>query len=77
MSIDPLEERKVNLENLIIAYEGFSYEVVDTSTVFLVGPFFEYVIFSKFFFVKFSIFEYCKRKYLTLGSLFAIFKPWI
>ena len=23
------------------------------------------------------IFEYCKREYLTLGSLFAIFEPWI
>ena len=34
--------------------------------------FFEYVIFRKF-----SIFEYCKREYLTLGSLFAIFEPWI
>ena len=32
-------------------------------------PFFEYVIFS--------IFGYCKREYLTLGSLFAIFEPWI
>ena len=49
MSIDPLEERKVNLENLIIAYEGFSYEVVDTSTVFLVGPFFECNFFEIFF----------------------------
>ena len=39
--------------------------------------FFEYVIFRKIFFVKFSIFEYCKREYLTLGSLFAIFEPWI
>ena len=29
------------------------------------------------FFEKFSIFEYCKREYLTLGSLFAIFEPWI
>ena len=29
------------------------------------------------FFVKFLIFEYCKREYLTLGSLFAIFEPWI
>ena len=42
------------------------------------GPFFEYVIFSKkIFFVKFLIFEYCKREYLTLGSLFAIFEPWM
>ena len=43
------------------------------------GPFFEYVIFSKnFFCVKYSIFEYCKREYLTLGSLFfTIFEPWI
>ena len=39
--------------------------------------FFEYVIFSKKIFVKLSIFEYCKREYLTLGSLFAIFEPWI
>ena len=35
------------------------------------------MFFRKFFFVKFSIFEYCKREYLTLGSLFAIFEPWI
>ena len=47
-----------------------------------VGPFFshffEYVIFFlKFFFEKFSIFEYCNREYLILGSLFAIFEPWI
>ena len=42
------------------------------------GPFFEYVIFfRKFFKVKFSISEYCEREYLTLGSLFAIFEPWI
>ena len=32
---------------------------------------------SVHFFEKFSIFEYCKREYLTLGSLFAIFEPWI
>ena len=32
---------------------------------------------KKKFFEKFSIFEYCKREYLTLGSLFAIFEPWI
>ena len=37
------------------------------------GLFFEYVN----IFEKFSIFEYCKREYLTLGSLFAIFEPWI
>ena len=30
-----------------------------------------------FFSEKFSIFEYCKREYLTLESLFAIFEPWI
>ena len=41
----------------------------------LEGP--EYVCFSNFFFVKFSIIEYCKREYLTLGSLFAIFEPLI
>ena len=29
------------------------------------------------FFEKFSIFEYCKREYLTLVSLFATFEPWI
>ena len=34
---------------------------------------FEHVIFSK----KKLIFEYCKREYLTLGSLFAFFEPWI
>ena len=38
---------------------------------------FECIFFEKFFFVIFSIFEYCKREYLTLGSLFAIFEPWI
>ena len=32
-------------------------------------------IFFEIFFRK--IFEYCKREYLTLGSLFAIFEPWI
>ena len=32
---------------------------------------------SVLFFEKFSFFEYCKREYLTLGSLFAIFEPWI
>ena len=40
------------------------------------GPFFWVcVFFEKFLSVKFSIFEYCKREYLTLGSLFAIFEP--
>ena len=39
--------------------------------------FFECVIFFEYSFQKFSIFEYCKRKYLTLGSIFAIFEPWI
>ena len=32
---------------------------------------------SVHFLKKFSIFEYCKREYLTLGSLYAIFEPWI
>ena len=46
--------------------------------VYTIGPFFWVCIFfEKFFFVKFSIFEYCKREYLTLGNLFAIFEPWI
>ena len=42
-----------------------------TRSIFCVCNFFEN--FSK----KNSIFEYCKREYLTLGSLFAIFEPWV
>ena len=42
------------------------------------GPFFWVCnFFENFFFKKFLIFEYCKREYLTLGSLFAIFEPLI
>ena len=41
------------------------------------GPFFVYVIFRKKIFVKDSIFEYCKREYLTLCSLFTYVEPWI
>ena len=37
---------------------------------------FEYVIFSKIFFKKFR-FSSTVKEYLTLGSLFAIFEPWI
>ena len=38
-----------------------------TRSIFLVCSFFE----------KILIFEYCKREYLTLGSLFAFFELWI
>ena len=39
--------------------------------------FFEYVIFSKIFFSKKFQFSNTVKEYLTLGSLFAIFEPWI
>ena len=42
-----------------------------------VGPFFWVCSFFEFFLENFFIFEYCKREYLTLGSLLAIFEPWI
>ena len=41
------------------------------------GPFFEYVIFSKKNFSKNFRFSTTVKEYLTLGSLFAIFEPWI
>ena len=42
-----------------------------TRSIFLVCNFFKKI------FEKFSIFDFCKKEYLTLGSLFAIFEPWI
>ena len=39
--------------------------------------FFEYVIFSKNFFLKKFRFSSTVKEYLTLGSLFAIFEPWL
>ena len=41
------------------------------------GPFFWVCNFFEKLFRKIFDFEYCKREYLTLGSLFAIFEPWI